>query len=46
MEAVGRSSFLKVGPNDSKPNHEPGRGQLWIHVKERQILEITKICTG
>ncbi len=28
MNVAGRSSCHKVGPNDSKPNHEPGRGQI------------------
>jgi hypothetical protein len=28
MGAGGCSAFFKVGPNDSEPNHEPGRGQI------------------
>jgi len=41
METAGHSSFHKVGPNDSKPNHEPGRGQGCAFAKERQTIEIT-----
>jgi len=43
MEAAGDSSFHKVGPNDSKPNHEPGRGQGFRCAKERQAIEITMV---
>lgn len=28
MNDGGRSAFFKVGPNDAKPKHEPGRGQI------------------
>lgn len=28
MGAARCSAFHKVGPNDAKPNHEPGRGQI------------------
>jgi hypothetical protein len=28
MDAGSYSAFFKVGPNDAKPNHVPGRGQI------------------
>lgn len=44
MEAAGCSSFFKVGPNDAKPNHEPGRGQMENPEKSAQPIVITKDC--
>lgn len=46
METAGHSSFHKVGPNDSKPNHEPGRGQGCAFAKERQPIENTMDSGG
>ncbi len=43
MDESGRSALDKVGPNDSRPNHEPGRGQVRpISGKEHQPREITQ----
>lgn len=38
MEPAGRSSFHKVGPNDSTSNHELGRGQI-KKAEKSQTLE-------
>lgn len=32
MDVVRRSAWLKVGPNDAGPNHEPGRGQIYTVI--------------
>ncbi len=42
MDEVGRSAWLKVGPNDARPKHEPGRGQVthrWQRANPAEVRE-------